>query len=118
MLARATAAEDARELAQLTPDDFKGHNPPQVAPLDELPVDEILDSLDPDERETALHELWPIAVSAMEAVLRDDDASASAKVQAARFVGDMKKRQMDEEAARLPTRIVFETAAYIPPEAA
>lgn len=115
-LAAATSEEHERELAELTHDGFDGHKPPKPPPLDALPpVEEILDSLEPEEREVLLHELWPSAVDAIQAVLDDSDASASAKVQAARLVSDMKKRQMDEEASKLPTRIIFETAAYMPP---
>lgn len=115
-LAAATSEERERELAELTHEGFDGHRPPKPPPLDALPpVEEILDALEPEEREVLLHELWPSAVDAIQAVLDDADASASAKVQAARLVSDMKKRQMDEEASKLPTRIIFETAAYMPP---
>jgi len=118
LLVSATAAENARDLAARTPDDFAGHKPPKPPALDVLPVEEIIDTLEPEERETLLHELWPLAVTSIEDVLNDPDASAASKVQAARLVADMKKKQMDEEASRLPTRIIFETAAYVPDEAA
>lgn len=119
ILTAATARENAAELAQLTPDDFVEANPPKPPPLDELPdsIDVILDELEPEERELLLHELWPKAVTAIERVLDDDDASAASKVSAAKLIGDMKKAQMAEEQSKLPTRIIFETAAYTPPEA-
>ena len=118
LLVAATAEENARELADRTPDDFVEHRPPKPPALDALPVEEIIDTLEPEEREVLLHELWPLAVTSIEDVLNDPDASAASKVQAARLVADMKKKQMDEEASKLPTRIIFETATYVPPEAA
>lgn len=112
ILARASEAERRSEIAQLTPEGFTGHKPPMPPPLDKLPEAEILQTLDPEERELLLHELWPLAVASIEDVLRDPDASAAAKVSAAKLIGDMKKAQLAEESSKMPTRIIFQTAAF------
>lgn len=110
--------EREREIAELTGPGFEGHAPP-VAPdpndLPELPDERVLNAaLPPELRAAALHELWPKALQAVEDVLDDEDASPASKIQAARLVASMKEKQMAEEAASRPVRMIFETAAYSP----
>lgn len=112
------AREREREVEALTPPGFTGHKPPVAPDPNELPalpdIAVIENLVPPAMRAEALHELWPKALTAVEDVLDDPDASPASKIQAARLVASMKEKQMEEEAQSRPVRMVFETAAYVP----
>lgn len=112
---RAIAAQDeAAHVEAMTPDDFGGHNPPRLPDDDEAAqlLSAAFDQMDAGERTLALHDLWQKAVLSAERILDDDDASAAAKASVIRLIGDVRKKELEEQTSKLPTRIIFETAAY------
>lgn len=111
-LREAARLDTAEHVEALTPEGFTGHNPPQLPDADTLTA--ALDILPDGDRQVALHDLWEKAVASAERILDDEDASAAAKASVIRLIGDVRKKELEEQTSKLPTRVIFETAAFSP----
>lgn len=105
----AQAAEREQELMRGR--EFTGHNPPVAPELQQ--IEESLPEMGVEEQRH-IGSLWDDAYDAIAEVLNDVGAPPTAKIQAAKIVQAAREASRKEEMAAMPTRIVFETAAYVP----
>jgi hypothetical protein len=108
-------AETTAEKVRMRGRQFEGHDPPMPASPSTVKELERLEkelTARPDEL-LNLADLWPKAHAALESILDDCEASAAAKVQAARIVQAARAAELAADVASRDTKIIFATSAYV-----